>query len=231
MRNLLKEMGQGAAWRLLVSAAKRGAVEHGLTLSRKPGRGLSNVWDVIENGRTFSVSIRTTRDRYIAFPPLEGGRRWKTLDDVDKVLVATVDNPDHPVWVEVYLFEAADVRNRFSASYAARIAAQHVVTDNFGMWLCLDEDSRNTPISVGTGIVEKQEPIARYKIEDLVAQAPVRPGPGSTEMTNDDPGSASDKNAGGQSIGEIIGWARERIASAASVPVEAVKLDLRIEYR
>ena len=40
---------------------------------------------------TWIASVRTTRDRWIAFPPLDGGTRWKTLDDVELVLVAAVD--------------------------------------------------------------------------------------------------------------------------------------------
>src|SRR5215469_12237341 len=57
------------SWNLLVEAAKRAARENGYALSRLPGRGLSNVWHISKNGDSKVASIRTTRDRWIAFPP------------------------------------------------------------------------------------------------------------------------------------------------------------------
>lgn len=229
VKNELQKMGQAAAWRLLVEAAKRGAQEHGLVLSRRPGRGLANVWETKIDGVPVLISIRTTRDRYIAFPPLEKGQRWKTLDGVQKVLVATVDNPAVPTAVEVYLFEAADVRARFDAAYAARVAAGQAVTDNFGMWLGLDRDMRDSAAAVGTGIVEEYKRLARYRIADLIKTAQ---GSGGAALAPEaEEGRTSERGAvDPQSVGDIIAWARGRIAKAASVPVEAVKLDLRIEY-
>ena len=78
-----------------------------------PGRGRSNVWEVEENGRQRRVSIRTTKDRWFAFPPLQKGTKWKTLDDVDIVVVAAVDDRDDPRNVEVYRFDAEEIRRRF----------------------------------------------------------------------------------------------------------------------
>ena len=60
-------------------AAKKGAESQGLALSRVPGRGLANVWKAEKGGKKQLASIRTTRDRWIAFQPLEYGKKWKTL--------------------------------------------------------------------------------------------------------------------------------------------------------
>src|SRR5580658_2824944 len=90
-------------WRVLVHGAKKGAAEAGYTMSRLPGRGLSNVWQVQKNGKAQIAAIRTTRDRHIAFPPLEGGKKWKTLDDVDLVIVAATDSKHDPKKVAVYI--------------------------------------------------------------------------------------------------------------------------------
>ena len=46
----------------LVEAAKKGAAAQGYCLSRMPGRGLSNVWNVTKDGKTMVASIRTTRE-------------------------------------------------------------------------------------------------------------------------------------------------------------------------
>ena len=100
-------------WNILVGAATRALEGAGLAPKRVPGRGRSNIWEVEENGRRMRVSIRTTKDRWFAFPPLEKGTKWKTLDDVDIVVVAAVDDPDDPRQVEVYRFDAEEVRKRF----------------------------------------------------------------------------------------------------------------------
>ncbi|WP_424579252.1 hypothetical protein [Bradyrhizobium sp. USDA 241] len=122
-------------------------------------------------GKTRKASIRTTRDRWFAFPPLENGKKWKTLDEVDVVIVATVDDRHDPKNVEVYIFPAAEVRKRFDASYAARVAAGQTMRDNFGMWVALDKKERNSPADVGSGIVDHYKPVAVIPIADLLADA------------------------------------------------------------
>ena len=141
----------GPEWRALVDAAKRALEEQRLTLERVPGRGLSNVWRATGAKLNGDISIRTTRDRWFAFPPLHGGTVWKTLDDVQWVVVAAVDSVRNPRNVEVYLSSARDVRKRFSEAYAARTAKEHVVRDDFGMWINLDRDGRE-PYSAGSGL-------------------------------------------------------------------------------
>src|SRR4051812_52839 len=103
MSNRLKQMGESNAWHLMVSAALEGARRQGYLLKRQPGRGLSNTYEMTKDGKTQVASVRTTRARYIAFPPLDGGKRWKTLSDADVVLVSAVDNPANPQNVDVYL--------------------------------------------------------------------------------------------------------------------------------
>src|SRR5687768_16634384 len=104
-------------WHFMVDAAKRALEAQGYSLSRQPGRGLSNIWNADRDGTTHSISIRTTRDRSIAFPPLKQGTKWKTLDDVDLVAVSSVDTKENPKNVEVYIFPAAEVQKRFNAAY------------------------------------------------------------------------------------------------------------------
>jgi hypothetical protein len=130
MTNRLREMGESAAWHLMVRGAIKGAEQAGYTLKRQPGRGLSNTYEVTKDGKTQVASVRTTRDRAIAFPPLDGGKRWKTLSDVGLVLVSAVDDKDDPQEVDVYLFPGDEVRKRFDASYMARIKAGHTVRDD-----------------------------------------------------------------------------------------------------
>ena len=227
MNNLLNDLSDSARWRLMVDAAKAGMMAKGYALERVPGRGMSNVWNVTKDGETRIASIRTTRDRYIAFPPLEGGAKWKTLDDVELVVVATVDSKDAPERVEVYLFPADDVRQRFNAHYAARLKEGQSIKDNFGMWVGLDRDDRGIAASVGTGILEKYEPIANYAIADLLAEHP------PAQANDEEPVQAAGEIPATPTlatIAEVMAWARNRVAEIAGVQAEAVKLDLKLEY-
>ena len=227
MNKPLKDLSDSARWRLMVDAAKAGMMAKGYSLERVPGRGLSNVWNVTKDGETWVASIRTTRDRFIAFPPLEGGAKWKTLDDVELVVVATVDSKDAPERVEVYLFPADDVRQRFNASYAARLKDGQSIKDNFGMWVGLDPDDRGVPASVGTGIIKKYEPIGNFAITDLLAVHP------QAQANDEMPGQSTDEIPAMptlNTIAEVMAWTRTRVAEIAGVQAEAVKLDLKLEY-
>jgi len=226
MSNWYELSEEGRIWRALVHAAKKGATEAGYTLTRLPGRGLANVWQVQKNGKSQIAAIRTTRDRAIAFPPLDGGKNWKTLDDVDLVIVAATDSKKNPKTVDVYILPAAEVRKRFDASYKARIEAGHKVSDNYGMWLFLDNDPRPTPARIGSGIIEEYERIASYPMDALMAEAKTLVWSNGDEA--DAPVEAEEVET--ITIAEVLDVARQHIARIAGVKPEAVKLDLKVEY-
>lgn len=228
MKNLLEPLSEARRWRLLVDAAKDAIEQEGYTLRRVPGRGLSNVWDIERDGKTLLASIRTTRDRAIAFPPLENGAKWKTLSDVEVVVVATVDSKEDPRKVEVFFFPADDVRKHFDAAYAARKKAGHANRDNFGMWVALDADTRNIASSVGSGLTAKYRRVAVYSIEDLLAAEVPRDSARETGMVDETVEQGEEDRL--STIAEVMDWARRRVAEIAGVRVEAVKLDLKVEY-
>src|SRR5262245_55946385 len=133
MANTSNQSGRKVKRRVLVSAALLAAEQQGLTLTKLPGRGKSNVWEGRTNGKSERISIRTSKNRWFAFPPLNRGKKWRTLDDVDVVMVAAVDDSDDPRRAEVYRFDAKEVRRHFDAAYAARASAGHTIKDGFGM--------------------------------------------------------------------------------------------------
>ena len=222
--NPLANLPSNTVWHLLVDAAKQALGESGYALHRVPGRGLSNVWLYTVDGQRGSASIRTSRNRWFAFPPLEGGTRWKTLDDVDQVVVAALDHADNPLHVEIYVFDAPTVRERFDAAYAARTAAGHRVKDDYGMWINLDRDDRGAVTGVGSGLAQEFPAVATYRLGDLAE----RSARVSMELSR----SLGDNGAGGEpaTIANVVAAARERVAAIAGVGLEAVKVDVRIEY-
>ena len=225
MSNRFNELPDSRTWNMLVGVATCALERAGLAPKRVPGRGRSNIWEVEENGRHKRVSIRTTKDRSFAFPPLKKGAKWKTLDDVDIVVVAAVDDRDDPRNVEVYRFDAEEVRRRFDASYAARIDAGQTVQDDFGMWLSLDKDDRGLPASVGAGLATAYPPITAFPLGELVAENAAEPA-----AVPDDGGTVGTPATWEpRTIAEVMDSARKRIATLSGVRIEAVKLDCRIE--
>ena len=229
MINHFNEMSNSETWGVLVGAAKRTLEGAGLAPLRMPGRGRSNIWEIQEDGRRKRVSVRTTKDRWFAFPPLEGGNKWKTLDDVEIVVVAAVDEPDAPHSIEVYRFDAAEVRQRFDAAYAARIQAEHIVQDNFGMWVNLDADDSGQTASVGAGLGAENAPVATYPLEELIVENDDATGGVRAGRDEDTTAESDSSSASLHTISEVMDWARKRIATLSGVRIEAVKLDCRIE--
>jgi len=212
----------------MVHAAKKGVVAQGYALTRVPGRGLSNVWNAKKGGKTQLASIRTTRDRWIAFPPLEDGKKWKTLHNADLVIVAAVDNREDPKNIQVYIFPAGEVRQRFDAAYKARSNEGHKNKNNFGMWVSLDTDNRGIAASVGSGLADKYKPIATYTIEALAADMPEGDAADAVDAIDAEEQEAKEAPLG--TIGEVMAWARTKVAELAGVSVDRVKLDLKVEY-
>jgi len=210
-------------WRVLVKAAKRTLSEQGYALEKVPGRGKSNIWRITKDGKTQIASIRTTQDRWIAFPPLNGGTQWKTLDDADLVVVATVDDCASPKAIETYIFPADEIQKRFHDAYHARIEAGQVVTDNFGMWVALDKDKRNIPASIGSGVIDKYPPVAIYGVKEFAPENP-------NSSVSTEPKTLTQHPETPKTIGEVMALARVQIATIAGVAPEVVKLDLKVEY-
>jgi hypothetical protein len=217
MANLFDGHDETTKWRLMVGAAKSALDQAGYSMAKIPGRGLSNVWNLEKDGKTKAACIRTTRDRWIAFPPLEKATKWKTLDGVELVVVATVDSRDDPQNVQVYVFPADEVRKRFNANVAARLKAGQPPRDNFGMWVALDLDQRGLPASVGSGIIDAYKPIAEFSLQALLQALDV--------TSEDEPDEVKPTT-----VAEVMADARKRVAHILGVQPDSIKLDLKVEY-
>lgn len=144
------------------------------------------------------------------------------------MIVATVDSKEEPENIEVYIFPSDDVRKRFDAAYAARQKNGQSVKDNFGMWIGLDQDKRGIASSVGSGIIDHYECVETYAIPDLLAETKKEDAIGDAGKDQE----VVEANAPHEpaTIAEVISFARNHIARLAAVPLDAVKLDLKIEY-
>src|SRR5580765_6480993 len=90
----------------------------GWTVTREK-LGMSSVRRISKNGDSKLVSIRTTQDTWLAFPPKPNGKGWYTLDEVDVVLAVSVD-PDSKREAWVHWLPADEMRTRYDLAYKAR---------------------------------------------------------------------------------------------------------------
>lgn len=189
----------------------------GYKVQKVPGRGLSSIW-TYENGEDKGrLAIRTSQDTWFAFPRHSGG--WKTLDSVDKVVVAAVDHQDAPENIEVYLFSADEVRKCFNASRKARIDAGMIVKDDYGMWIKINViDHTNYPQGVGSGLGDiypaiATEPLSVETADDMSFLEDIEP-----------------LNAAAHdiSIVDILDAAKLSISQKLGVPKSHVVLEMRL---
>ena len=144
----------------LFQVAERGLRNQGWSVERVPGAGKPSLRRITKEGTSRLVSIRTSQDTWIAFPRTADDAGWATLDEVDYVVAASVDDYDRPRFANIHLVPGDDMRARFDRAYAARKAAGHVIPVGRGVWLSLYEAEANNPVaSVGGGIGLAYPPI------------------------------------------------------------------------
>lgn len=208
------------SYRLLTDHALRALRDQGWDVAKAPGHGRSNVWRIQRGNESGLVSIRTTKDRWIAYQPQEGGEKWKTLNVADYVCISALAydaGRQDPIGIDVYLVDAGDVRKSFASAYEARTGSGHTVTDNFGMWVAIDPFQGDNPAyQAGSGLISEANQIGRYRqfVRDAESSADV--------MTPPPPPGFGDR----KTVATILQAARAEIALVTGVPYEAISLDL-----
>ena len=152
MTNVTKTPKKAALRGELFQAAVRALEKLGWKVERIPREGKSSVRRITKGNIAKKVSIRTTQDRWIAFPRNKKNDAWATLRDVDFVVASSVDDIDNPRFAQVHLIEGDDMRGRFDRAYAARKQAGHALPDGRGVWVSLYDTESNDPVThVGAG--------------------------------------------------------------------------------
>ncbi|MGO8975281.1 MAG: hypothetical protein ACLQNV_17360 [Steroidobacteraceae bacterium] len=165
MTNIFKTPEKAAMRVELFQNAVEALEKQGWTVERIPREGKSSVRRITKDGVTKTVSIRTTQDKWIAFPRNNKNDGWATLRDVDYVVAASVDDRDNPRFAQIHMIEGDEMRARFDRAYAARKAAGFVMPEGRGIWVSLYEKESNDPVShVGAGAGLAHPPIARVPL-------------------------------------------------------------------
>jgi hypothetical protein len=167
MANVTKTPEKKRIRRALVAAALATLERDGWKVARVKGHGKSRVRRISKNGKSQLALIKTSQDQFLAIPRNPDDTGWLTLDDVDVVIAAVVDDPANPKVAWVHWFEAKDLRQRFDAAYQARRKAGHSIPVGRGLWLALyDDETRSAVQAVGAGAGSKHPPIAKVPLDE-----------------------------------------------------------------
>lgn len=188
--------------------------KEGWAVTKEKGTGKSSVRRISKNGKSMLVSIRTSQDTWIAFPPKPNGKGWITLDDVDVVLAVSVDERETPREALVHWLEASEMRQRFDRAAKARRAAGRAFPNRRGIWipLYMREDESENVSYVGGGAGLDHPPIARLPMSVERSTPSETPTRNPTDESQDDEGGLS------------IAAAKRRLSLSLGVPESSIKI-------
>ncbi|MEN3339856.1 MAG: hypothetical protein V7647_3532 [Acidobacteriota bacterium] len=219
MTNVTKTPEKKRIRRALVAAALAVLEREGWKVARVKGSGKSRVRRISKNGQSQLAVIRTSQDRLLAFPRNQDDTGWLTLDDVQMVVAAVVDDPANPKMAWVHMFPAAEMRDRFDRAYAARRKAGHLIPVGRGLWLALyDDETRSSIQAVGAGAGSAHPPIARVPLDDVAGDGAMPPVPPPTLKGADGDGESFERLT--------IPEAKRRLARTLDVPETSIRISI-----
>jgi len=200
----------------LFRTAEEALEREGWTVERIPRFGKSSVRRITKGKDVKTVSIRTSRNTWIAFPRTADDRGWATLADVDYVVAASVERSDNPEFAQVHLVDGDEMRARFDRAYAARKKAGYTMRGGLGMWLSLyDEESQNPVTLVGAGAGRDHLPIAKVPLTD-----------GESAPTLEEPVSQPSLQVATREAPLTIAEAKRRLAMSLGVSEADIKITI-----
>jgi hypothetical protein len=195
----------------------------GWKVSRSPRAGKASMRLITRGSEACKVSIRTSQDAWIAFPPRSGGKGWVTLDEVDYVIAVSVNDKHNPTEARVHMIPGDDARDRFDRAYAARKAAHHTLPPGRGIWLSLYDKETDEPVSyVGAGMGLAYKPIATVDLTKNPLSSTAHDSVDDGEIDGNDVEAPPTMAATPLTIPE----AKRRLAESLGVPETAIKITI-----
>jgi hypothetical protein len=137
----------------------------GYVVERIGGAGKSSMRRLRKDGQQIVATIRTTQDRWFAFPRTSDDKGWLTLDNADVVVVVSVDDKENPKFALVHMFDQADIKSRMDRAYKARMDANRSIPVGRGVWVSLYDDENGSPSFAGAGAGKASPPIAKVPLK------------------------------------------------------------------
>ncbi|HEY1707101.1 MAG TPA: hypothetical protein VGG10_02465 [Rhizomicrobium sp.] len=218
MTNVSATPEKVAIRRGLRAAAEAALREQGNKVERVQGAGKSSLRRITKGGVSKLVSIRTTQDRWIAFPRNKQDTGFTTLEEVDFVVAASVDDQHNPRFAKIHFLPGDEMRERFERAYHARKGAGYTLPSGRGVWVSLYEQEMSDPVNrVGAGAGLKHPAIAEMPL-DAVEGVP-----------DEDDDAETDVEALGARIAEpplTIAEAKRRLALSLGVPEASITITI-----
>jgi len=219
MTNVSGTIEKRATRRGLFAFAVKALEDDGWTVSRVPRGGKASLRLITKGNMSHKVSIRTSQDAWIAFPRKRDGTGWVTLDDVDFVVAASVNDKINPTQARVHMIPGDEARARFERAYAARKKARHTLPVGRGIWLSLYDQDAADPVShVGAGMGRDYGTLATLDLTK--GSMPVE-----SEGTDDETEEEDDDRVVASADAPLtIADAKRRLAETLGVPESAIKI-------
>lgn len=183
----------------------------GWSYEKASGFGKKRIYRISRSGETYLVSAKTTQDTWFAYLPIDNGSSWQTLEDVDVVLVASVDNKENPREARVHWIPADRVSACLSASLAEALKRSNKAAHpTQGHWISLYEQADKVT-GAGLGI---EFPAKRTQPMPIM-------------QNNEKPDEISNANDGAKkSPKQAIEDAKKMVAEALGVDASAIKINI-----
>lgn len=213
MTNIFKSPEKSERKRRLFEIGIQTLEKGGWSVSKAKGLGKSSVRRITKNGESKLVSIRTTQDKWLAFPPKPDGKGWFTLDDVDVVLaVSFAPKSQGEVWA--HWIPADELRKRYDLAYQARKKAKRVLPQRRGVWIPLYHRESDNPENVsfvggGAGLDYPK-----------IASVPLNAGGNGTPPSVSPPSTQGSGDNGSFAIAQ----AKRLLSSSLGVPESSIKI-------
>ena len=227
MTNVSGTPKKRATRRGLFAFAVQTLEKEGWAVTRVPRGGKASLRQITRGREVHKVSIRTTQDTWIAFPrDRSGNDGWVTLDDVDFVVAASVNDKANPTEARIHMIPGDEARDRFNRAYAARKAAHHTLPAGRGIWVSLYEKDAKDPVThVGAGAGLAHPAIG---VLDLTKSALPTGGEEDADDEADDSEEATPPAAAAapEDAPLTIPDAKRRLAASLGVPESAIKITI-----
>jgi hypothetical protein len=227
MTNVSGTPKKRATRRGLFAFAVQTLEKEGWAVTRVPRGGKASLRQITRGREVYKVSIRTSQDTWIAFPRDRTGKDgWVTLDDVDFVVAASVNDKANPTVARIHMIPGDEARDRFNRAFAARKAARHTLPAGRGIWVSLyEKDARDPVTHVGAGAGLAHPAIG---ILDMTKSTLPTGGDEDVDDETDDTEDATPPAATSpaEEAPLTIPEAKRRLAASLGVPESAIKITI-----
>ena len=148
MTNIFMKKEKISMKRFLFGLAEKALTNEGWLLEKSDGK--KRIYKISREGEAHSICIRTSQDAWFAFVP-KGTQadldriekpEWGTLEDVDFVVLASVDNKENPRYGKVHLMDARTVTQTFDQAFESRRLRNVKVHEKRGFWISVYKEEQ-----------------------------------------------------------------------------------------